>query len=75
MRYRECKDYFIGLAYIQGNGTKYSMGIGVFACYGLGFLVVQIADVGRILRKQMLHAFRIYRLDGQAVWKKKHFVI
>ena len=42
------------IEYLQGNGTKYSAGIGPTLCYALGFVYVITADVAMIVYRKQL---------------------
>lgn len=48
--------------YLQGNGTKYSAGIGPTLCYMLGFLLIITADIIMLIKHKRINNIVIFTL-------------
>ena len=47
--------FFAPIEYVQGNGTKYSAGLGPTLCYALGFLLMLVSDLLIIIYRKKIN--------------------
>ncbi|MGL5259394.1 MAG: GGDEF domain-containing protein [Lachnospiraceae bacterium] len=53
---------FAPIYYLQGNGTKYSAGLGATICYALAYLLIVLSDVLIILCRKRINRHTVWML-------------